>query len=476
MAYRSPLSVPLIIHEFSPEGFGRGSWQKSEEKNFLVDVPFTMPGDSIEAELFKAKKNYQGRLKQLVHPSPDRILPRCIHFGVCGGCRWQHIGYDQQLKMKEEQVRTLLTPLADEQTLWHPIIPCTPPWNYRNKMELTFSADKYQKRYLGLFLQGTRGHVFQMEECHLAQPWIPQAVKVVSEWWESSGLEAYHPNSNKGSLRTLTLRSGIRTGDRMVILLVSGDPDYAIHKSQLNALVSQLQQMLTPFETGQSLSIFLRIQQIVKGQRTQFYEMLLAGPDHIREILYLKNEQGILNPLHFQLSPTAFFQPNTQQAEQLYTRAIELSQLSKESVVYDLYCGTGTLGICLAKHVKEILGIELSPESVLDARENIKLNHISNLVIETGDVGKVLAQWKKEKKPFPDVVMVDPPRAGLDTQAIQHLLELNPPCLTYISCNPITQTTNLECFINSGYRLHAVQPVDQFPQTIHVENIVILKR
>lgn len=218
----------------------------------------------------------------------------------------------------------------------------------------------------------------------------------------------------------------------------------------------------------------MRIQQIAKGRPTNFYEMLLYGPDHIRETLYLPVEGQPPQPLHFRISPSAFFQPNTAQAERLYERALKLADLTSDSLVYDLYCGTGTLGICAAKHVKQVVGIELSPESVLDARENLKENGLSNVVIRAGDVGQVLANLAQETKQHPDVVMVDPPRAGLDPKAIEHVLALQAPKLIYISCNPATQAANLDPLLKGGYRLQAVQPVDQFPQTVHVENIVVL--
>ncbi len=203
--------------------------------------------------------------------------------------------------------------------------------------------------------------------------------------------------------------------------------------------------------------------------------MLLYGPDHIRETLHIKTQGKEDYSLQFRISPTAFFQPNTRQAELLYSKAIELTQAHEDSIAYDLYCGTGTLGICLAKQVKEVIGIELSPESSLDARENVKVNDLSNVTIRTGDVGQILPVLLEESRRRPDVIVVDPPRVGLEPKALQHILEVKAPKLTYISCNPATQAANLEVLIKGGYQLKAVQPVDQFPQTVHVENILILE-
>lgn len=472
---KQPRIAQLKITDFSKEGLGKGEWQSNEGQCQQVEVPFSMPGDEVQVRLFKKKGGtFQSQLLELIHPSEERVPPRCQHFGHCGGCRWQHVPYEMQLRQKETWIRRHFEPFIQQDTVWHPILPCLPPWQYRNKMELSFSSDKAGNRYLGLILYGTRGYVFQMQECHLIHEWAVEAVKAVSKWWEDSGLDAYHMGNDKGALRTLTLREGQRTGDRLVMLTVSGNPAYALNQQQIKNFVAVLRQAIEPAMPEQKLSIFLRIQQIAKGQPTQFYEMLLYGPDHLREILHIETSPNERHSLHFRISPTAFFQPNTRQAEQLYSRAIQLTQAPKGGVVYDLYCGTGTLGICMAKQAKKVIGIELSPESSLDARENVKHNHLSHVTIHTGDVGQLLPTLLQDPELKPDLVMVDPPRAGLDGKALQHLLAMRAPHLTYISCNPATQAANLEFLIKGGYQLRAVQPVDQFPQTAHVENIAVL--
>ncbi|MFI0434376.1 MAG: 23S rRNA (uracil(1939)-C(5))-methyltransferase RlmD [Parachlamydiaceae bacterium] len=467
----------LNITEFSKEGLGKGDWVTGTGVLHPVEVPFSMPGDEVNVRLMKKTRGiYQSEPVDWIQFSTDRVKPQCQHFGKCGGCRWQHIAYEDQLKQKEALIKGYFSPFLQENTAWHPIIPCQSPWEYRNKMELSFSADKAGNRYLGLILYGTRGYVFQMQECRLMSEWVSKAVKSVSQWWEASGLEAYHMGKNKGSLRTLTLRQGQRTGDRMVILTVSGNPDFALNKKQLDHFVAALRESIEPSILDQKLSIFLRIQQIAKGQATQFYEMLLYGPDHIREILHIETEKNQSDLLNFRISPTAFFQPNTLQAEKLYSEAIQLTQAPSGSIIYDLYCGTGTLGICMAKKAKKVVGIEINPESSLDAVENVKKNHLSHVSILTGDVGHLLGPLLQDPGLRPDVVLVDPPRAGLDDRAIGHLIRIKAPILTYISCNPATQAKNLAILLKEGYHLRAVQPVDQFPHTLHVENIAVLTR
>lgn len=469
-------SIELPIKSISKEGFGVGQTSTPDGQQFEVAVPFTLPGDTVKALLLRKRRGkYESRLEEVLTPSPERIAARCIHFTSCGGCRWQHMKYEQQLALKETWIRGTFAAHLTPDVQWHPIIPCNPPWNYRNKMELSFSSDRAGNRYLGLIMQGSKGRVFQMKECHLGPTWFAEAARVVQKWWDESGLDAYHCNKDTGSLRTLTVRDGLRTGDRMVMLTVSGNAQFALQRAQLDTFVAFLRDAIEPLNPDQQLSIFMRIQQTAKGSPTQFYEMLLYGPDHIREKLFIQNAgENSSHAMTFKISPTAFFQPNTLQAEKLYSRALQLAEIPEQALVYDLYCGTGTLGICAAKHAKHVVGIELVPEAVLDARENAKQNGLSNVTIHQGDVGKVLAGLEANGKP--DVVLVDPPRMGLDQKAMEQLLSIGAETLVYVSCNPTTQAANLDVLLKGGYKLTAVQPVDQFPHTVHVENIVILKR
>ena len=383
---------------------------------------------------------------------------RCIHFGDCGGCRFQNIAYEEQLLCKQTEVEALFgLPVR-------PIIPCDSPWAYRNKNEYSFSQDKKGTRYLGLYKKEGRGKVLNLHECHLVAPWFQEGIEACRQWWESTDLTAYHPHKDSGSLRTLTFREGKRTGDRMVILTVSGRPEWALKKEHLTSFVEAMQARLG--SGSDSLSIFLKIHQAIKGRPTEFFEMHLAGPDHYREVL------DVGRKLQFHVSPSAFFQPNPLQAEKMYRLAVELIPIPQEAVIWDLYCGTGTLAIAVAPFAKEVIGIELSPESSLDARTNVKLNALSNVTIVTGDVGEAL---EKGNYPRPDAVMVDPPRAGLDKRAMKHLIEAKPRRIVYISCHPKTQVENCREFAAAGYRIAVIQPVDQFPHTPHIENIVLLE-
>jgi 23S rRNA (uracil1939-C5)-methyltransferase len=305
-------------------------------------------------------------------------------------------------------------------------------------MEFSFSSDSAKRNYLGLILDSSRGKVFNLQECHLVNSWFVEALNAARRWWNESELAAYHPSTDRGSLRTLTLREGKRTGERMAMLTVSGNPDYALRQKDLDGFVRALRQAVE--QPPCVLSLFLRIHQARKGMETQFYEILLYGPDQIQEILYVQADQKKPpQSLHFSISPSAFFQPNTEQAEKLYSIALQMLEVSEDSVVYDLYCGAGALGVCLAKQVKQVIGIEISPESSLDAKTNIARNGIDNMTVLTGSVPDVLKKIRRENTfPLPDIVIVDPPRAGLTPDAIRHLIFLNPVKILFVSCHPTT--------------------------------------
>ncbi len=384
---------------------------------------------------------------------------RCSHVPLCGGCSRQQIPYLQQLEEKQAFITSLFAPYIQAGTRLHPIFPSPSPWEYRNKMEFSFSQNKAGDHFLGLMLAKGRGRVLDLQECHLVQSWFLDVLKAVRQWWKQSGLAAYHFYKDTGTLRTLTLREGKRTGDKMVMLTVSGNPAFALSESQLKSFVAAL-------PPAENQSIFIRVHQIAKGSPTQFYELQVQGPDHITESLTIQGR-----PLLFKISPTSFFQPNTAQAELLYSRALDMLSPSSEALVYDLYCGTGTLGMAIALKAKQVIGIELNPHAVFDAESNRELNQIANFTILCGDVGTLLAKENQA-----DAVVIDPPRSGLDPLALQHVIRLDAKKILYISCNPTTQAQNIKVLTEAGYRLLELQPVDQFPHTPHIENIALLEK
>lgn len=468
--------VEVEIESLSSKGNGIGTYVRGDGLSAVAEVPFAVPGDTARALLIRKRRGISsGILQEVVKASPDRVEPRCVHFGSCGGCRWQQLAYSNQLEIKQAMVRHAFARLLTHRVDVKPIVACDPPWHYRNKMEFSFSSNAAGTKFFGLVLDSSRGKVFNLTECHLVNSWFVDGVTAVRKWWMESDLSAYHPPKDVGSLRTLALREGMRTGDRLVLLTVSGNPEYALKKHHLESFVAFMRDAIEPDVPPANLSIFLRIQQAAKGMETNFYEMHLYGPDHLREELQISYDASEPMSLQFKVSPSAFFQPNTYQAEKLYSLALTLAQIPKNSVVYDLYCGTGTLGILASKLASQVVGIEISPESSLDARANAASNGCQNVTILTGSVPDVLENMRAaQSAPPPDVVLVDPPRAGLDSKALKCLIELAPSKIVYVSCNPKTQSENVVELCEAGYQLALIQPVDQFPQTPHVENIAIL--
>jgi 23S rRNA (uracil1939-C5)-methyltransferase len=463
----------VSIEKLSVKGRGVGSIQK-EGVSFRSKavIPLGLPGEEVLAEIGTKKQGaYQGRLLEVIKPSPHRIPLKCKHALVCGGCSLQQMDYTEQLNWKELEIRKLFGEVSSN--VFRPIIGASFIWHYRNKMEFSFSQDKEGNRYLGLMKVGARGRVETINECQIAPAWCNQVLVEVLSWWEQSSLAAYHPYADTGTLRTLTLREGERSEEKMAILTVSGRAEFAIGQKDLNLFVEAIKRIFGE----EKLSVFLRIHQAIAGQPTQFYEMQLFGKDHIEEKLTIA-VGDYTKDYSFKISPTAFFQPNTKQAEQIYAQALGLAGLHKRKRVFDLYAGTATLGMIFAPFAEKVLSVEINPYAVFDAQSNKEINSIDNLEIIQGDVAEVL-KTQLQKDPslaLPDLILVDPPRVGLGTKALEILLELKAKEILYISCAPSSQAQDCKRLQEAGYEILAIQPIDQFPHTVHVENIILLRR
>jgi 23S rRNA (uracil1939-C5)-methyltransferase len=460
--------VSICIDHFNRRGWGVGH----SDHPGKVELIGTLPGDEVLAELHRKRRGKsRGTVSEIVAPSSLRVQPRCPHVPHCGGCTWQQMDYSFQLEEKERRVKAAFAELIDAHTPeCNPIIPCDEPWGYRNKMEFSFSQNRAGERFLGLVLAGSKGHVLNLKECHLVSDWFMPLLKHVRVWWEESGLAAYGMNDT-GTLRTLIVREGKRSGDKLVMLTVSGNPAFPLSKIELTRFIDAVKASVRQEEWAR-LSIFLRVQQILKGSPTQFFEMHLHGPDHLLEKMQIGNAPP--KELVFKISPTSFFQPNTFQAEKLYSEALKMVSFPKKHVL-DLYAGTATLGIAMAIQAEKVTAIEINPHACFDAESNKELNHLSNLEILCGDVGKKLEEIRKRPDFVPpDLIVVDPPRTGLDSVALDQLKSLRPKEILYVSCNYETQAANVQEICKAGYRLAKMQPLDQFPHTPHIENICLL--
>ena len=304
-------SLDAIVHikSFNKKGWGVGA--SASLPNAVIEVIGALPTEEVLVTLGRKKRGQcRGALREVVVPSSSRVPARCIHVPQCGGCVWQQIDYDQQLKLKQAKLAQVFGSLCSDD-LMQPIIRCESPWRYRNKMEFSFSENKAGEHFLGLVIGGSRGHVLNLSECHLVSPWFVDVLANVRSWWKESALKAYRLDDS-GTLRTLVVREGKRTGDKLIMLTVSGNPAYAPKEAEIKSFKEAVVSGLD----GDRVSVYLRIQQATKGSPTQFFEIHLCGPDHLLEKCHVDDGE-----FTFKISPSSFFQPNTVQAEKLYAAA-----------------------------------------------------------------------------------------------------------------------------------------------------------
>lgn len=455
------LDETFTIEKFSKRGLGlTGSSAKK------LEVFGAIPGEKVQLKKTHRKKGkIQAEIVRLVNASQDRKESECRHFGECGGCSWQHMHYKRQLTEKNAHIRKLFSGMVESYELLQAVTPCASLWQYRNKVELTFSEHPEWGKKLGFIRRRSRGTSFELEECLLMRDWMLQAKNAVIKWWQKQEISAFRIQNGTGTLRNLILREGKNTQEKMMILVVNGKAEDALPKNVLENFKKEMQKALPELS-----SLFLFIHQAIPNQPTQIFEMLLSGKETLLETMQITfaNQQKTLK---FHLSPSAFFQPNTSQAEVLYSKVLKALEPTREDIVYDLYCGVGTLGLCAAPYTKQVYGVELNRYAVYDAQANAEINKSENVEFIAGDVVDIVPALPKASK-----VIVDPPRAGLGMKMAQWLGSLDVERIVYVSCNPDTQKEDLLTLLPMGWKISEIHPVDQFPQTPHIENIVLLKR
>lgn len=435
----------------------------------VVFVPQVIPGDICDLQVIRKRKRYcEARVVKIHSFSPDRIEPFCSHFGVCGGCKWQNLPYDKQLFYKQKQVVDQLTrigkvPLPEVS----PILGSAETTFYRNKLEFTFSNKRWltseelgteiqpdQKGALGFHIPGLFDKVIDIKTCWL-QPEPSNAIRnAIREWAISNQLEFFDIRAQEGFLRNVMIRTST-TGEVMVIISFFKE-DQEKREALLDNLVSAF-----PEITALMYVINSKGNDTITDQDVVVY----AGNDHIFEQM-----EG----LKFKIGPKSFYQTNSRQAYRLYDAARNLAGLTGQEVVYDLYTGTGTIANFIAGQAKKVIGIEYVPEAIDDARMNSSINNIENTLFFAGDMKEVLSASFIAEHGRPDVIITDPPRAGMHEDVVKTILDAAPDRVVYVSCNPATQARDIE-LMKDKYRVVAIQPVDMFPHTHHVENIVLLQ-
>jgi 23S rRNA (uracil1939-C5)-methyltransferase len=407
----------------------------------------------------------EGFIKRIVKPSENRLEPFCSHFGVCGGCRWQPLPYEMQLQAKRQQVEDQLVRIGHlEVPEIRPTLPSEKTQYYRNKLEFSASNKRWLLKSepqdlvepgLGFHVGKFFDKVLDIEKCHLqAEP--SNAIRLfIKKFCLENGLEFYNIRENHGFFRNMFIRT---TEDGQIMLIIClAQPDEAPRKALLDALVKEFPQIT---------SLFYVINEKLNDSIGDQSPVLYYGKDAIYESM-----EG----LSFKIGPKSFYQTNSRQAYRLYSVARDFADLQGNEVVYDLYTGTGTIAQFVSKKAAKVFGIEYVPEAIEDAKDNAKRNNITNCEFFAGDMKDVLNEDFIKKHGRPDVIILDPPRAGIHPDVAQVILKAAPERMVYVSCNPASQARDL-AILCKDYKITAVQPVDMFPHTMHVENVVALKR
>ncbi|MCF6172002.1 MAG: 23S rRNA (uracil(1939)-C(5))-methyltransferase RlmD [Bacteroidales bacterium] len=466
-----PLIERLEIIDAGAEG---KAVARTEER--VVFVPFAAPGDVVDVQVYKKKRRfYEAKITKFHKKSDNRIAPVCSHFGLCGGCKWQHLDYKYQLAFKEKQVRDSMDRIAKVpygEVL--PIIGADKTYHYRNKLEFTFSDRRWLTDFdplkeeggpedtngLGFHLPGMFDKILDIEQCYLQKDPSNAIRLAVKKYALEHGLTFYNVRRWEGLLRNLIIRTS-GTGDLMVILVFRHDDmDVAGLMQHLADRFPEITSLMYVINEKKNDSITDREARLFSGKPFIVEEMPspLAGKDTLK----------------FKVGPLSFFQTNTEQAFKLYKTAFDFAGFKGGELVYDLYTGTGTIAAFVAQSVKKVLGIEYVEDAVADARENMQLNGIENVEFHWGDMARLLTEEFIAKHGKPDVVLTDPPRAGMHDKVVKQILNAEPAKIVYVSCNPATQARDI-ALLAEKYELVKMQPVDMFPQTHHVENVVLLE-
>lgn len=490
---RSGTSWELEVEDLAPDGRGIAYLPalvgpQQEPKDFRFRIRKAVPGDTVEVTVERRSgERIDARINELLEASPDRVEPRCRHFGRrersgegCGGCSLQSLPYDLQVAAKERAVKSFVAERGLDPELVEPIVGQDDPWSYRNKMEFSFGDTAEREFAVGLHPRGYRHEIVNLEECFLQSAFTSDFVPAVREWALDHGLQPYLNSEDEGFLRTLTLREGKRTGERLVDLMTTHAPEAEWEGATVAAetIAEEFRAFVESFAEGRDAdvtSIYWTQKRAVQGEPTEWIQHHLAGKEVLEEELHLPGNER----LRFEIDPRAFFQPNTRQAERLYREVLERAQLlgagAEPETALDLYCGTGTIALCLAPYAERVLGVEMQRDAVENARKNAAHNDFENTSFFTGDVADVLASDAfGETVTGADLVVVDPPRAGLQPEARDQVEAVDAPRVVYVSCNPEALARDLDDLVERGYGVEAIQPIDMFPQTYHIECVAEL--
>jgi 23S rRNA (uracil1939-C5)-methyltransferase len=473
MSRRSFKKQPLpLLEKLEVKDAGAEGKAVARVDNRVVFIPFAVPGDIVDVQVTKRKRAFfEGRIVHFHEYSPYRIEPVCEHFGLCGGCRWQNMRYDKQLFFKQKQVKDNFDRIGKfDYPEIRPILASEDIFFYRNKLDYTFSNRKWftgqrpestgtiESNGIGFHLIGMFDRIIDIEKCHL-QPDPSNEIRLaIREYSLSKGLTFYDAKTWEGLLRNLIIRNTL-SGQLMVIIVFQYNDEGAIRE------LLQFVKDKFPSVTSLMYAINPKKNDDISDQEIELFH----GKPYLLEEFPAFHEED--PKLKFKIGPVSFFQTNAKQAARLYHIAAEMAGFEGNETVYDLYSGTGTIACYISKYVNKVIGMESIPAAIADAGENAVLNGIRNATFHTGDIAKILDGEFFDTNGSPDIIITDPPRNGMHEKVVHQILAARPQKVVYISCNPATQARDLQ-LMSEFYEIKAVQPVDMFPHTQHVENVV----
>ena len=421
--------------------------------NFTIFIPNSMISEKVKIIIVKVLSSHAyGKVIEILEKSPYRIESDCITYKRCGGCNLRHIDYEETLNIKQNMVQNLVNKGLENKIQVKKTIGMGNPYHYRNKAQYPVGVNKQNEKVVGVFAK--RSHeIIQIKDCFIQNTVSQKIAFAIQKFIVEKGITVYNEEKLEGLLRHIVIKVGLRTHEIMCILVVNGKK--------------------IPYENElvEMLVKTYNVKTVVKNINTKNTNVILGNENiviHGDGYIY-----DILGDYTFKISPLSFYQVNPVQAEALYNIAIEMANLSKEDVLFDLYCGIGTIGIFASPYVKKVYGIEIVEQAIEDAKENAKINNVKNIEFFAGDTPKIFSDLMEKKQIYPDVIMVDPPRKGLDNTTINNIFTVEPKKVIYISCNPATMVRDIK-LLSEKYTVKEIQPVDMFPFTSHIETVSVL--
>ena len=441
--------VDIIDNGYEGEGIGKID-------NFTIFIPGAIKGEKIKVLIVKVATSYAfGKILEIIESSKDRVGSLdCSTYKRCGGCNLRHMNYEKTLELKRDIVQNLVNKNLKIDLQVKETIGMENPFNYRNKAQYPVGINKEGKPIIGVFANRTH-EVIEINECMIQNKESEKIAKYICEFADKNNISVYDEKTGKGLLRHIVIKVGVKTNEIMCVLVLNG--------KEINNQLKLIEELLSNFPN---------IKTIVKNINTKNTNVILG-----KENITIYGEGYIYDKLGdytFKISPLSFYQINPVQTEKLYNLALEKSELTGKETLLDLYCGIGTIGIFMAKKAKQVYGIEIVEDAIEDAKENCKINNIVNAKYYAGDTEKLLADIIEKENIIPDVIVVDPPRKGLDKTTIENIKNIQAKKVIYISCNPATLVRDLTCLVEN-YEIQEIQPVDMFPFTSHVECVAVLK-